>query len=568
MSRDDIDIFDILAAGGALKRDVDASAAIDAKNLAEAAALTAQGAAGAVRGIVNTDILFDGLFPFVAKGADGQDRLIGYAEAYDGAWVLTLAQLALRGGFKLAIVETVETGSLYVLAPDGQGGYVILQQWPEEPTDETTVEQKQIETTEGGSGRGAFMIQSADGGILFQEDTVTPVEMAIARGSQANLNARLSIQMNAQGLPTTAYYNRERLRQTHHRLSALKAGVNIQCHIGAFGDSFTDNQERWITKFANRMVAEYGDGGGGWTSFACFDYNAGTGIATYLRGNARPDRYPVTLSGPWTSGSAHRFVSYGPDTGRIRATAAGAKVTVGIPSTPQLSVCTFFAEGTANGVSRYRWNGGAWTTINLQPVGPVRVDLTGFPTGVDLVLEIETVSGQNDYNGVNLKSDAPGVVIHKLAGAGEHLYETVAVNAVNWQSNIAALGLHVGQMMIGTNDQSADQPATVFANNMSVFWSRFSIAAPYADKAIVMPPENNRGVDNTIPMKAYQDACYPLAVSINTAWLNLQPIFGPDPTEYAFDGPRPLFDNDKVHPSQNGGGALMFGAIYDLYTKF
>ena len=538
-----------------------ASAAASARDSAVIARSDAQEFAGAVRDVVDADIILDRLFPFVAKAASGPGRkLLMSADPADGAWKMLLEGLSVRGGMRLQLVETNEVSGIYFLAPDPTGKLKVLDRWPKEPAPTISVEA--VETADGGAG--GFMVLSGNRKILFKEDKDTPIEVAAARGAKSSLAARLAPTLNSLGLPLEPDYGKWLLYQTHARLAALKSGLgdSVQLDIGLWGDSFTDNAERYTTALTNRLVDEFGDAGGGWVGFTPFSWDGTT--ALYLRGNARPTLYTCALSGGWT---VNRYGSYGPDFGKITSSAAGSKVTLTGPITgaPALSGIKLFAEGSSDGVVRYRWNGGTWTALSLQPAGPFTADLSIAPgAGSSWVLEIEVVSGSCNLCGANLLSNNPGVRVHKLAAAGGHLYDFVAVNQSNWVTMAAQLNVHVGSMMVLTNDQSAARTVTQVTTDMATWLARLQLAAPNADRAIIMPPENNR-TTNAVAMKEYAAAVYPLAVAHGVAYMDLQYHFGPDPTKYAHGSGRPWMDDDLVHPTPATGGRAIAGALYSFF---
>ncbi len=95
--------------------------------------------------------------------------------------------------------------------------------------------------------------------------------------------------------------------------------------------------------------------------------------------------------------------------------------------------------GTADGVVRYRWNGGGWSAnLNVQGAdNQASVGLAGKPAGA-WALEVEVVSGTVKLCGLVASRAGNGVIVHKLAGTGSHTYNWAVQDAERWKAGYAA----------------------------------------------------------------------------------------------------------------------------------
>lgn len=335
-------------------------------------------------------------------------------------------------------------------------------------------------------------------------------------------------------------FNKRMMRRWRIFQRQRALGQSVQFDFGFIGDSYTHNTARYINALATALVAKYGDAGGGWVGFGS---NAGS-----VNGNARPGIYTLSRVGLWGQADSSNYInSPSPDIARGNSSTPGDAFNLAGPASPALSGARFFWEGTADGVMRYRWNGGSWTTINVQGSGAQSAALSGIPTGA-WTLDLEVVSGNCRPQGVNLTSAAAGIRIHKLAGTGTQAAQWAAVDATGWQTQIAALGLDAVQVMHGPNDQANDRTPAQFAANVQTIMARALAAVPGIDRLITMPPENQ--MEEPVKMVGYARATAKVAVQDRIAYLNTQPAFGDpnNPTEYGSAGALVLFASDNIHP--------------------
>jgi hypothetical protein len=359
-------------------------------------------------------------------------------------------------------------------------------------------------------------------------------------------------------------YQPEKLRKTHYKIAKrmLPVPEPDQLSILLAGDSWTHFPGHYSQTLAEYLISKFGDAGGGWCGFG--GTSPGTGPWTtgtqpaYLNGNVRPALYPVKMFGAVTD--IYNGVA-SPDLACAVFDGAGEAVTVGIPAAPVHNNCILVFIGTADGVIRYSWDAGAaWTTVNVQgSVGNTQTMALniGIPTGAG-TLRIEHVSGTAKLCGVNLKSAASGVVVHKCGGTGSRITQWTAVSAAQQQAAFAALAPDLISYMDGTNSQMANMSALTWADNLGTLVGRFRAAMPGVDVLIATPPENQLG-NSSYPMKFYAPQARALASSLRFTFTDMQGAFGDadNPTEYGNTGAVPLMGADKVHPLSASGGRLL-----------
>lgn len=487
----------------------------------------AQGAAEQLAGIVESvDVgLASDLFVF----KDDADNIVGRV-APDASWDILFSTLARADGLEVTHIETVGDSSPFVVIDSDDN---ILYEAPSSDVEDASA------------------------------------EVVAARGTRSALDDRLSQSLDAYGSPLYSF-NANRMRRFHYLRRKRILGEAAQIQIGLWGDSFTHNRTRWSGDFAATLIAELGDAGGGWTGFGFITgspagpYTHGGTQPSFTNGNVRTT-YGVSLNGSWTG--AYATVP-APDTCCAISSTASDEIRATFPASPALSGVDFFWIGTAAGVMEYSWDGTSWTTINVQgTVGACSfASLTGVPGSGAGTLRLRVVSGECRPAGLNWKSAASGVVVHKLAATGSRMSQLATQAAVaSWRTAVAALGINSAIVMHGTNDQGASTSASQFATDAQTVLTNLQTAIPGVDRLLAMPPENQR-VGNAVAMPAYKAAAAPIAAALGCAFLDHQRNFGDpaSPTEYGSSGAIPLFNADLIHPEPSTGGR----ALLDAFLRF
>lgn len=349
-----------------------------------------------------------------------------------------------------------------------------------------------------------------------------------------------------------------RFRSVAYRRMQPTPETGLRVVLGLIGDSWSTSVSYFSQRLARSLVAKLGDGGVGWVGLGF----TGSTMTLDARGLYFLDS-PLTN---WTSNYHNGSTS--PNISDARSSTAGALLKIANvtgATHPSLSAVKLHFTGTADGVIRWRWNGGAWSAnTNVQgSVGAQQtLDMTGFPTsalssaaGRTIALEIEVVSGSVILCGVDFQSATDGIVIHKLGSSGSKASDWVTSATAEWRAAIAALGLNTAQVLLGTNDQAAAVPAATFAGQMGTICTAMKTAVPSLDVLFTVPPENPAGY--ATPMSSYATAMVSQAITSQAALLNLQAAFGDatNPAEYASGGTIPLFV-DSAHPNAVGAGIV------------
>lgn len=423
-----------------------------------------------------------------------------------------------------------------------------------------------IDTDYGGSDYLAAIVDSA-GRILFSigfDGTITGkmavTEVITARGNRTDLDTRLSQTLTAYGTPKTHTWGEWFLRETRMRLRQRALAETAQLTIAMIGDSWTHAATRYSGVVASTLKTAFGDAGAGWTGFGWGFGGASSGWSGG-NGSASSDM-AIALSANW---STHYNSSVSPDIADIYTSTAAAKITATFSGSGNISAVYLYYIAGGSGVVRYRWNAGAWTTLDISAgSGLLTSSLASVPTGT-WTLEIENVSGTTTICGLDVQKTADGVRVHKLGGTGSASSSWTAVNAAYWQAGLTALAPNLVTILLGTNDQGASMTAATYRTNIQTMITRIRAALPVADIALIMPCENQR-VANTYAMSVYAKEAYELAAINNCAWLDLQYVFGDTAAQYAYGSARPWFAADLIHPDPATGGRVITDAVYRLLT--
>lgn len=401
---------------------------------------------------------------------------------------------------------------------------------------------------------GRVLLTCAPDGTISGKFAVSLTEIIAARGTRPDLDTRISQFLSPYGMPKQYIFGEWYLRETRQRLRKRILGESAQLVIAAIGDSWTHGATLWSQDTARTLIGTYGNAGSGWVGFGNLN-----GI--YLNGNVDSSKITVAFAGTWDNSVYTSGIS--PDLGQATTTAAASKVT--ITGQANTSIVNLFYIGGV-GTLHYRWNGGAWTVLDLTGAGLLTTALAGVPAGA-WTLEIEYVSGINTLCGLDIQSAVDGVRFNKIAatGSASSQWATAAASA-QWRAGLTALAPNLVTVMLGTNDQGASFTQATYRGYLQTLITNIRTALPYADILVVAPCENNR-VTNTYPMSLYTSAAYEVAATNKCAFLDLQYVFGDSPTEYASVSGRPWMGSDLIHPNPSTGGRAIVDAVCRLLTN-
>lgn len=401
-------------------------------------------------------------------------------------------------------------------------------------------------------------------------------KMQFEKGNESTSYQPYALQLDPSLIPTTAapvvdYVERAyQLRVTRMKLGQLEAGVSAILNVGIFGDSWGTLTERFAKPLAKAIRAKYGSGPGvGWVSFGRHSTSA-----SIINGNifsvSRDLPTQFTWTGSWLfsySGKKNPTNS-SPDTAVVTSSTPGDALKATVPGTSDggWSTCRLGFVGTSDGVIRYNWDGGAWTTLNVQGSGLLFVDINPPATvNASNVINVEVVSGTVSLCGIKPIGTGSGVRVHKLGASGSSLASWLSMDATDFGKALTELALDTVIIITGTNDQRITGGATAFEANLRAFIARIREALPGADILFVMPCENER-TDNPVTMASMAARARTVASDLNCAFINLQYIFGENPADYAYGSIHPWFASDGIHPNPATGGYLIKDAIYRVMT--
>lgn len=401
--------------------------------------------------------------------------------------------------------------------------------------------------------------------------------MQFEKGSESTSYQPYALKLDPSLIPNTTvtqvndYIERAyQLRVTRMKLSQLEAGVSAILNVGIFGDSWGTLTERFAKPLAKAIRAKYGSAPGvGWTSFGRHSTSA-----SIINGNIfsvssnLPTQFTWTGSWLFSYSGTKNPTNSSPDTAVVTSSTPGDALTATVPGTSDggWSTCRLGFVGTSDGVIRYNWDGGAWTTLNVQGSGLLFVDINPPATvNASNVLNIENVSGTVSLCGLKPIGTGAGVRVHKLGASGSSLASWLSMDATDFARALSELALDTVIIITGTNDQRITGGATAFESNLRSFITRIQTTLPGADILFVMPCENQR-TDNPVTMASMAARAKTVASDMNCAFINLQYIFGEDPADYAYGAVHSWFASDGIHPDPSTGGYLIKDAIYRVMT--
>lgn len=346
--------------------------------------------------------------------------------------------------------------------------------------------------------------------------------------------------------------------------------ATLTMHVAFVGDSYTE-LGIWLRNLSRAWKAELGNGGPGWCGVG---YPAGS--PGNINGNVDETELAVVPYGTANIVGTWMAAEHSPDCCSATSSTAGSGFTFTYAGANNLtSVEAFFLGGS--GVSRYRWNSGAWTTLNLSGSGGQKVALSGVPAATNWTLDWEVVSGTCVFHGINCLTGLKGIVVHDLAVSGSslvnHWAASIRTNPTTWRVNEAAAMKRLGDIRtfvvpLGTNDQTYNLSYDAYELSMELWIDEVGrVTTPGADILWVCAPENGRD-PGSFPLRMAEFAKRAKSVSLakNVALIDMQPLFGASYAEYGNTGTqRVLIGPDLLHPT-NAGGAVYRQAINTALT--
>lgn len=415
---------------------------------------------------------------------------------------------------------------------------------------------------------------SSDSGTALFYETLDPEMIIVGAGvAYTDADGRLIATLGGDGgALNVPFQNVHLLRQLHSRFQArLRSNTALQIGIAFIGDSFTHGQGYFLQKLAKYLQDKYGLAAQGWTS-CCGASGAPPGGGyinpgtqpTFTDGSARADLVSrPLLSGAWTGTYASGALNT-PTIGRIVSTTAGDYVDFPFFAGHNAAEVFTHDQGLGTGVVRYSWNAGStWSgNVNLGS-GANSFATTGIPSGAG-TLRVEVVSGSVGLVGVNFKSSATGVVVHKLGATGSNSGQWAAITSATWSAQFAKLDAKAVAFLLATNDQLTGGivPLNTAINVKKLIDAVRLNGSP--DILVAAAYETpTTAYTKAAPMPEYAAALSVMAEGAGAAFFNWQPLFGDaeTPADYADGSALPLVDPDDIHPSDMGGATAAGGYI-------
>ncbi|STR76986.1 flagellar biosynthesis, cell-distal portion of basal-body rod [Klebsiella pneumoniae] len=404
--------------------------------------------------------------------------------------------------------------------------------------------------------------------------------MQFEKGSEATGYQPYAVQLDPLLIPQTNtavisdYVERaHQIRVGRMKLSQLESGVSTILTVGIFGDSWPTQPNRFSQPLAKALRAKYGAGPGvGWTSFGRHATSNNIINANVFSPNGSDVLKKLfTWTGNWlfSYSGTKKPTNSSPDTAVVTSSTPGDALKATIPGTSDggWSTCRLGFVGTRDGVIRYNWDGGEWTTLNVQGSGLQFVDINPPATvNASNVINVEVVSGTVSLCGLNCLATGAGVRVHKLGASGSSLASWLSMDAAAFAAALTELALDTIIILTGTNDQRITGGATAFENNLRSFIARIRAALPGADILFVMPCENER-TDNPTTMATMAKRARSVTAELGCAFINLQYIFGDNPADYAYGSVHSWFAEDGIHPDPATGGYLIKDAVFRVLTN-
>jgi hypothetical protein len=385
-----------------------------------------------------------------------------------------------------------------------------------------------------------------------------------------DLNDKFDVEIAAMA---TYYENEHYLREFRYRTRRiLQDDLDTMLPIAFIGDSWTQDRDKYARWLAQLLQADYGKAGIGWVSFGAHP-NYPSIITNKNIIGGTPFKWSndggVDIGG-WTLN--YYTTAESPDLSSVESSTVGDVLSGVIYQ--EFNAAKLFYVGTSAGVVRYSWdNGVTWATQDVSGTGFMTVDMVNVPVfseGSFTTFKFEVLSGSVHLLGINatISEANEGVIAHNFAASGSWIDTWNSVDTDAWTQTISEFGIKLFILIFGTNDQ-ANRTVAQFESDYSDLVDRVQSIDDSADVLIVMPCENQRdnasyGYPDMVDMAA---AARRVAKEKKCAFIDLQFVFGEDPSSYAIDSSRPWFTIDKIHPSHITGGRVILDALYRVLTK-
>lgn len=305
------------------------------------------------------------------------------------------------------------------------------------------------------------------------------------------------------GAAVPEVFNVAALRQYAKRLTAGESQS-----IGIIGDSWTNGGYRLHTPLHARFAAAQGISAPGWISA-----NTYTAIPT---GGSR------SRPGTWTDFRAST-AALGVDNCHASTTDLAGYLTFGSTGT----VAKFFLHYRQQpGGGQFSWSvsGGAATVVDTDGADGLQVIEIDGP-GL-LKVDIDTAGSAGiTIMGCDVRNETAGqAVLHKLGASGATAAHWAGMNQAYLQAGLAALGLDVTAICLGTNDHAGSVGLASYRASIEALIATARAANPLTDILLIGPGPNGNTGSYTID--DYIRVLYEIAVEQDAAFGSLKAGMG------------------------------------------
>lgn len=443
-------------------------------------------------------------------------------------------------------------------------------------------------TVTADTGRSGFMLacyNAATRALLFglQDDgtfvaSVSVAEVTAARGTAADLDARLSRGLTAAGSPRLPVQNLARLRAYRAGISTLAAGGSALVHVLVNGDSWFDVSSYGLGPAIARFLADSGltCAGPGWIGVASSlttpysphgsAQNTGIHAATVTRDASWTDLF---RSADVTPGTAQNFPGYD----ACQSTANGATITIACTALATATAVTLYC--TRGSSIERSWDGTNWAAVTVAG-GSGATSATISLTGQTGTLRLRAASG-SVIAGVFVQTASSGVIFSKLSSSGSTAAQQAGVQAnADYQTLVAALPGAAKLLLcqMGLNDAKGTDTAADVQADIAAIVAGYRTAAP-ATAAIVLA-QPNTDLNTAFAMTTLSPLLRAWAEDNDCAFLDWQPFFGSPGSGASFaayansGGTPPLLTSDNRHPLNTGtnfGATMVAGALANVFLS-
>jgi len=253
--------------------------------------------------------------------------------------------------------------------------------------------------------------------------------------------------------------------------------VNPNSVIVYIGDSWTAGNHV-VLQLNNDIVSKYPFAGAGYVPVDSYPYNIVLNDAT------------KTSTGTWTDSSAARGL--GPNIMHTNSSDIATPATKGVTCTGT-DFTIYYLKQSGGGSFTYSIDSGGNTTISTANASNAlgTTNITGQTQAQHTILMTVSAAGTAGVTlfGVDCNiTNSGGIKIDKLGMSGSRAPKWTAIDAILWQSEIAALNPSLVIITLGQNDVSASETADTYISNITTIINRVRIASPTVP--IILAPQS------------------------------------------------------------------------------